>query len=72
MITGTVNPLQEARIPLTVRGPGGHEEDIEAVIDTGFTGWLTLPPALIAAMGLTWRGRDSAILADGRLPGATP
>ena len=35
------------------------------MIDTGFDGTLTLPPALIAALGLAWRRRGCALLADG-------
>lgn len=39
--------------------------DREAVIDTGFDGWFSLPPALIALLGLQWRRRGRALLADG-------
>jgi clan AA aspartic protease len=35
------------------------------VIDTGFDGTLILPPALIATLGLVWRRRGRALLADG-------
>ena len=40
MIHGVVNAAYEAVIPLTVQGPAGQTRDIEAVIDTGFTGFL--------------------------------
>lgn len=43
----------------------GQEQEIQAVIDTGFDGSLTLPPALIATLGLPWRRRGRALLADG-------
>ena len=39
--------------------------EIEAVIDTGFTGFLTLPPALMTDLRLRYRGRGWATLADG-------
>jgi clan AA aspartic protease len=65
MITGRMNADLEAIIRLTVRGPAGQQQKIKAVIDTGFDGWLTLPPALITALGLPWRRRGRAILADG-------
>jgi clan AA aspartic protease len=66
MITGVVTASLQAIIRLTVRGPEGQEqEEIAAVIDTGFDGTLTLPPALIATLGLAWRGRGRALLADG-------
>jgi len=65
MITGIVTVAREAVISLTVRGPNGQEQEIEAVIDTGFDGSLTLPSALITALGLPWRRRGRALLADG-------
>jgi hypothetical protein len=34
MISGHVDPDLEAVIPLTVRGPAGQEQVIEALIDT--------------------------------------
>lgn len=42
MIKGAVNANREARLRLTVRGLSGQEREIEAVIDTGFNGFLTL------------------------------
>jgi clan AA aspartic protease len=48
-----------------VRGPTGQEQEIEAIIDTGFDGWLSLPSSLIALLGLVWRQRGRALLADG-------
>jgi clan AA aspartic protease len=65
VIRGTVTADREARIRLTVRGPAGQERRLEAVIDTGFDGWLSLPPTLIARLGLPWRRRGRALLADG-------
>ena len=67
MIIGMVNANREATIRLEVIGPPGHPQDIEAVIDTGFTGFLTLPPALVTALGLSWLCRQPGILADGRV-----
>ncbi|MBI2179544.1 MAG: clan AA aspartic protease [Deltaproteobacteria bacterium] len=65
MITGVVNANQEAIIQLVVTGPSGQQQNSEAIIDTGFTGFLTLPPAYIATLGLSWLSRQSGILADG-------
>ena len=65
MITGVVNADHEATIQLVVHGAHGQQETIEVVIDTGFTGSLTLPPSLITALGLQWRGRQRAMLGDG-------
>jgi clan AA aspartic protease len=65
MITGTVNANREAVIRLVVRGPAGQEQEVEAVIDTGFNGFLTLPPALATTLGLTRLSRGRATLANG-------
>jgi clan AA aspartic protease len=67
VITGVVNANREAIIYLVVRGPNGQEREIEAVIDTGFTGFLTLPFSLIVSLGLIWRGQAQATLGDGSL-----
>lgn len=64
MITGVVI-ADEGRIRLKVKGPRGREQEIEAVIDTGYTASLTLPPALVATLGLRWRSVDRGTLADG-------
>jgi clan AA aspartic protease len=65
MITGVVTDDRQAIIHLTVRGPAGQEQEIEAIIDTGFDGCLSLPSSLIVSLGLVWRRRGRALLADG-------
>jgi len=67
MITGIVNANREAIIRLMVMGPQGHQQEIEAIIDTGFTGFLTLPPLLVTTLGPTWLCRQPGRLADGRV-----
>ena len=64
MITGAVK-ADEARIRLTVRGRRGREQAVAAVIDSGYTGALTLPPALITLLGLRWQSTQRATLGDG-------
>ena len=64
MITGTVRS-DECRIRLKVKGFQRREAEVEAIIDTGYTASLTLPPALVAALGLRWQTLDRATLADG-------
>jgi clan AA aspartic protease len=39
---------------------------VEAVIDTGFTGFLTLPAMLVTQLGLPFAGTTRATLSDGR------
>jgi clan AA aspartic protease len=64
MITGIVEAA-EARICITVVAPGGREQEIDAVIDTGYTASLTLPSATVRALGLRWEGVETFTLADG-------
>lgn len=67
MITGTVTRHgREAVIPLTLPGDSDREDIlIQAVIDTGFTDRLTLPPEIVEELELPLRGAVEAILADG-------
>ena len=43
MIEGFVNANLEAIVPLSLRGPEGQTREVSAVIDTGYSGALTLP-----------------------------
>ena len=65
MISGRVNAFSEAVVRLSIRSPQGQTQAIEVVIDTGFNGHLTLPPALISALGLPFRRSGRALLGDG-------
>lgn len=66
MIFGRVNTFREAILSLVVRDAVGRERSIEAVVDTGFTGHLTLPPDVVEALGLPFRRSGRALLGDGR------
>lgn len=65
MITGVVNAHREATICLLLQTADGRDQEIEAILDTGFNGSLTLPPSVIAALRLPWRTRGLVILANG-------
>ena len=65
MILGEVNDAYEAVISLIVQGPSGQSREVEAVIDTGFNGFLSLPSALATELGLPFLTYESALLADG-------
>ncbi len=67
MIEGRVNANGEATIYLLFPGIAGEEQTVEAIIDTGFTGYLSLPAVLIDRLDLSWAGRGQALLADGSL-----
>ena len=55
MIEGFVNANYEPVVTLSLQGPSGNARDIEAVVDTGFNGFLTLPPPLVAELELTFQ-----------------
>jgi clan AA aspartic protease len=65
VISGRVNANLQPLISVPVFSISGARHEIEAMVDTGYNGWLTLPPALIAMLGLPWSRRGRAILADG-------
>ena len=65
MIVGAVNGRLEAVVEVSVSGPDGRASVVEAVIDTGFSEFLTLPPALVEELRLPRAGEMSALLADG-------
>jgi clan AA aspartic protease len=65
MINGTVTVDLEAIIPVIVSGAGGQQQPIDPLLDTGYSGYLTLPPGLTASLGLVWLGREQGVLADG-------
>lgn len=67
MILGTVTADREAVIRVKVYSQGGQEQEFNAVIDTGFTGFLTLPSADIATLNLTFASRQQVILGDGNV-----
>jgi len=64
VIFGSVNSQLEPVVPVVIRGPQ-NEVEIDAIVDTGFNGALTLPPDVIAALGLRLKSRGRGVLADG-------
>lgn len=65
MMSGVVNAALEASLRLSVEDTRGQLQEVEAILDTGFNGFLTLPSALVAALGLPWLSRQQGQLADG-------
>ena len=64
-MTGIVNSKGESILRLVV---GDHETQrvvVDSVVDTGYTGSLTLPPATIVTLDLKWRGSEDVVLGDG-------
>jgi clan AA aspartic protease len=67
MMIGNVNSRREAIIQFAVLGENNQKKAIKAVIDTGYTGFLTLPSAIITKLELTWYMQEEGILGDGSL-----
>jgi clan AA aspartic protease len=64
MMQGRVNQRCEATLSIAVKN-GETTQMVDAVIDTGFSGFLTLPSDTISTLGFSWEGRDVATLGDG-------
>jgi len=64
MIHGVVKN-REALVELEVSAGAGKTHRIEAVIDTGYNGYLTLPSHIVAALQLPSAGQRRGTLADG-------
>ena len=52
MIVGQVDTRRNLLFPLTVRGFMGQELAITALLDTGFSDWLSLTDEQVATLGL--------------------
>jgi predicted aspartyl protease len=65
MMLGVVNPLCEAILPIVVGNANRQRQLVDAVIDTGFNGFLTLPSSIIATLDLPWNCSDVVTLGDG-------
>lgn len=64
MMRGIVNQSCEAILPIVLKN-NEKTQFTDAVIDTGYSGFLTLPSEIIIALDLAWKGRDIATLGDG-------
>jgi predicted aspartyl protease len=67
MITGKINPRNEAIVPLTMHGPTGKSMPIDFVLDTGSTDALSLPTESILPLDLPSRGTEDFVLANGQV-----
>lgn len=63
-MTGVVTS-REALVWIKVCSRDGRKQDFEAVVDTGFSGFLTLPAAIIDYFGFLWKNQVRGELADG-------
>lgn len=65
MMSGYVNDSREAILQIALVGDSKRLKSVRAIIDTGFTGDLTVPRSVIDELGFTIRGFQEVILADG-------
>ncbi len=65
MISGVVNKNLDPIVRLRVIGSNGRDELVDFVVDTGFTGVLSVPTAVVKRLQLSWSHRAEAVLADG-------
>lgn len=65
MMQGIVDQNCEATIRLVVGNTDAQRQVIDAVIDTGFTGFLTLPLSVLTLLNLQAYRREEGILGDG-------
>lgn len=66
MINGTIR-RREIVIELELFARGQSPQRCEAVIDTGYNGYLTLPGTLVNSLQLQFAGHRRAMLADGSI-----
>ena len=66
-VSGIVTAERDAVVRLEVLGTEDPETsaEVEVVLDTGFTGHLTLPPEVVGELGLPLLGSRNSVLADG-------
>lgn len=65
MMQGVVNSRREAMLTVVVGNSNRQLQAIDAVIDTGFSGFLSLPSEIIANLDLPWSASDIVALGDG-------
>jgi clan AA aspartic protease len=65
MMHGVVNLRREATLSLVIGNANKQQQVVDAVIDTGFTGFLSLPSEIITTLDLPWSASDIVTLGDG-------
>ena len=67
MIRGRVSESQQALVSIDIVDDRSLYQSVEVILDTGFTGYLTLPTGLIDRLGLLSVGQRTFELANGDL-----
>ncbi|MDE2779215.1 MAG: clan AA aspartic protease [Chloroflexota bacterium] len=66
MIEGRINHRYEPVVNITIVSPTGQTRELEAVVDTGFNGFIILPADLVEELELPFLNSSQAFLADDR------
>lgn len=64
-MTGEYQDSDEILVTLTIGNETGDEQEIDAIVDTGFGGYLMLTPEVVQDLALPQTDVSAAILADG-------
>ena len=64
MIMGSINADREAVLPVAAHAGAGTQE-YEAVVDTGFNGYLTLSSTEIVGLNLSFQSQVLVTLGEG-------
>lgn len=67
MIVGAVDAMGDAVVELTIAGADQYSARLPFVVDTGFSGDVTLPAELADALDLRFTGMGHTRLGDGSL-----
>lgn len=65
MPSGNVSAGRQALVHIDILDREGRTQPLEVALDTGFTGYLTLPASSITQFGLTYEGVRTFALANG-------
>ncbi len=65
MITGHINSKLEAIIALTILAKDGETKEFEALVDTGYTEFITLPQSILTELNLEIFASGRLTMADG-------
>ena len=57
-------PILKPRVVVSVANISGIGRSVNFTVDTGFTGWLTLPPSVIRDLDLDYQGTRPYLLAN--------
>ena len=67
MITGVINAKHQAIVQVPLQDDAGNWHCIDCLLDTGFSGEMTLPAISISAWHLPWHSFETALVADGSM-----